>query len=144
MDRPVVSQGLISRFAKLTFILLIKCFNAIKFTVTQERMLGVMSSKLMTFIHFFDLKKKKKGQFGIIQQQYSRSFQSKHLQKDGWFLYWREMSSRFSSSLFPFSRRRVDPDALNVLNCISCLDSSSGWDRNAFMWQLALITFIDF
>lgn len=66
MDRPFVSQGLVSRFAKLTFILPIKCFNTVKFTVIQKRLLGVMSSKLMTFTHFLLTLKKKKGQFGII------------------------------------------------------------------------------
>lgn len=100
----LVSQGLISCLAKLTFILLIKCFNAIKFTVTQKRMLGVMSSKLMTFIHFFLTlrEKKKKGRFGIIQRQYSRSFQSKHLHKDRWHIYWRECLHAFLHCFFPF------------------------------------------
>lgn len=33
---------------------------------------------------------------------------------------------------------------LNVLNCISCPDSSSCWGNSASVWLLAFLTFIDF
>lgn len=95
MDRPFVSQGLVSRFAKLTFILPIKCFNTVKFTVIQKRLLGVMSSKLMTFTHFLLTLKKKKRSIWYNPWKYSRRVSRVNIFRSTDDLYWREISSCF-------------------------------------------------
>lgn len=73
-DRPCVSQGLVSRAAKLTFISPLKCFNAVSFTGTQKRVLGVVSFTPMAFIHLLSAVHTVlfKAQFAIIHWQYSR------------------------------------------------------------------------
>lgn len=68
-------------------------------------MLGVKSSKLMTFIHFLlTLKKKKEGQFGIIQWKYSRAVSRVNIFKSTDDLYTGEKIPHASFVAFSFRR----------------------------------------
>ena len=115
-----------------------------------------MSSKLMTFIPCLltlRKKKKKKKEVNLVYNpiEYSRRVSRVNIFKiqmifvvERNFLLLPLWLFNFLL-LFCFSRGEGQIMIIfSVLNCISCLDSSSPWDSRAFIWQLALITFIDF